>query len=418
MRTTTIDQAYWRGVIRRGEATFFVGAGVSAPPPSSLPLAAGLVATLIAPVLQPLMLPPGLARSVARALVGLRPEVITDVLMEHLGIDAARPLQRALHGQPNAWHGFLAAALGTGCCLITTNFDSLIEKAGDAIGARRQTVIGAAVEDDVAAKSILFKIHGSLGGGNAGDALSSVALAVRQVGRGLSMRQTRLLGALIEDRPLIVLGYSGRDDFDILPALLNVQRTASGLWVVHERDSPIRPIAGQARRKSEARPAVECARAWPRALDLFAGETSEMLDLLRPRRGFGRLPVRLPEDVAPAADAWPPEPDASAVAVLYALVEARAFELATRVFSARHETSRIAARSRCPRGGAGEVRDGSARRGGYRSEGADRVQKGAGGHTRTGVRSEWRHRAAARPLPPRAALLRSGSDDRETLEMP
>lgn len=340
MRSTPIDQAYWRGVIRRGEATFFVGAGVSAPQPSSLPLAAGLVASLIAPLLQPLMLPPGLARSVARALVGLRPEVITDVLLEHLGIDAARPLLRALHGQPNAWHGFLAAGIGTGCCVITTNFDILIEKAGDAIGARRQTVIGAPVEDDVAAKSILFKIHGSLGGGEASEALSSVALAVRQVGRGLSMRQIRLLGALIENRPLIVLGYSGRDDFDILPALLNVQRTAPGLWVIHERDSPIRPIAGQARRRSEARPTVECARVWPGSLDLFAGETSEMLDLLRPSRGFGRLPVRLPEDAPPAVEAWLPEPDASAVSILYALVEARAFELATHVF--QHATKRRA----------------------------------------------------------------------------
>jgi hypothetical protein len=87
--TTTIDRAYWRDVIRRGEATFFAGAGVSAPPPARLPLAAGLVASLIDPVLQPLSLPKGLARSIARALIRLRPEVITDVLLEHLGVDAA-----------------------------------------------------------------------------------------------------------------------------------------------------------------------------------------------------------------------------------------------------------------------------------------------------------------------------------------
>ena len=128
-----IDQTYWRRAIRRGEVTFFVGAGISAAPPASLPLATGLVASLIAPVLEPLMLPAGLARSVVRTLVQLRPEVITDVLLEHLGIDAARPLLRVLRGEPNAWHGLLAAALGTGCCVVTTNFDTLIEKAGDAI---------------------------------------------------------------------------------------------------------------------------------------------------------------------------------------------------------------------------------------------------------------------------------------------
>jgi hypothetical protein len=103
MRATAIDEAYWRGVIRRGEATFFVGAGVSVPPPSSLPLAAGLVASLIAPVLEPLALLAKLARDIERALVALRPEVITDVLLEHLGIDADKkslssehPVSRAL----------------------------------------------------------------------------------------------------------------------------------------------------------------------------------------------------------------------------------------------------------------------------------------------------------------------------------
>ena len=331
MRATAIDEAYWRGVIRRGEATFFVGAGVSAPPPSSLPLAAGLVASLVAPVLEPLALPANLARKVESALVALRPEVITDVLLEHLGIDAARPLPRVLRGRPNAWHGLLAAALGAGCCVLTTNFDTLIEQACDALGARYRTVVGTAVEGGVAAQSTLFKIHGSIGG----DALQSVALAVRQVGHGLSIPQTRLLQTLVENRPLLVLGYSGRDDFDILPALLNVQRTAPGLWVVHERGTAIRPVAGPARRRSDARPAIQCARAWPGSLDLLLGETSEMLDVLRPRRGFGRL-RRASPDVAPVPepwlDPWLPDPEAAAVAVLYALVEARAFELATQVF--------------------------------------------------------------------------------------
>lgn len=327
---TTIDRAYWRGVIRRGEATFFVGAGVSAPPPSRLPLAAGLVASLIDPVLQPLALPGRLARAVTSALIRLRPEVITDVLLEHLGVDAARPLLHALHAPPNAWHGLLAAALDAGCSVLTTNFDTLIEKAAAALGARHDTVVGTAIGENVQAGSTLFKIHGSIGG-NIRDALSSIALAVRQVGLGLSLPQTQLLRALLESRPLVVLGYSGRDDFDILPALLNLQRTAAGLWVVHEPDRPLRPLAGPARRQTKARPAVACATAWPGALDLFAGETGELLDVLRPRRGFGRLRNDSANRDRPPAEAWRPARDASAVAILYALVEARAFALATQL---------------------------------------------------------------------------------------
>jgi tetratricopeptide (TPR) repeat protein len=333
MPAAGIDQTYWRDVIGRGSATFFVGAGISAPAPASLPLAAGLVASLIDPVLKPLALPANLARSIAKTLVQLRPEVITDVLMEQLGIAAAGPLLNALHGLPNPWHIFLAAALGKGCSVITTNFDTLIEKACDASGTRYETVVGTAVEERPSASSILFKIHGSIGGDDARNALSSVALAVRQVGRGLSIRQTKLLRVLVENRPLIVLGYSGRDDFDILPALLNLQRTARGLWIVHESNAPIKHVAGGARRRSHARPAVECAEAWPGFLTVFAGDTGLMMDLLRPKPGFGR-----PRDIPPVAafpevEPWSPGSEASTIALMYALVEARAFDLGTRLFA-------------------------------------------------------------------------------------
>jgi tetratricopeptide (TPR) repeat protein len=147
----------------------------------------------------------------------------------------------------------------------------------------------------------------------------------------LSAQQTHLLQALVENRPLLVLGYSGRDDFDILPALRNVERAAPGLWIVHERGMTVRPITGPARRRSDVQPAIKLATAWPGSLDLFTGETSEMLDLLRPRRGFGRI-RSASSDAAPAVDPSLPDRDAAAVAVLYALVEARAFTLATQVF--------------------------------------------------------------------------------------
>lgn len=338
MRPKAIKEAYWRGAIRRGEATFFVGAGVSAPPPSRLPLATDLVSNLIDPVLKPLALPTKLARKVERTLVALRPEVITDVLLEHLGIDAARPLLRVLRGRPNAWHGFLAAALGAGCCVITTNFDTLIEQACDTLGTSHETVIGTAVDDVAAAKSILFKIHGSIG-----DGLSSIALSLRQVGRGLTAQQTQLLQALVADRPLVVVGYSGRDDFDILPALRNVERTTPGLWIVHERDTTIRPVAGPASRRSDAEPAIELATAWAGLLDLFIGETSGMMELLRPRRGFGRIRRAPPDAAAPVVEPWLPDRDTATVAILYALVEARAFELAQQVF---HHATKLRASSR------------------------------------------------------------------------
>lgn len=340
MRVPGIDERWWRDAIRRGEVTFFAGAGISAMAPSNLPLATGLIETILAPVLHPLALPAGLARSILEILVRLRPEVIGDVLLEHLGEDAARPILTALRGRPNAWHGLLAAALGAGCNVITTNFDTLIETAGRSLGAPIRTIVGSAIDESRDARSVLFKIHGSIGG-SVRDALTSIALAVRQVGRGLSLRQTTLLRQLVETRPLVVLGYSGRDDFDILPALLNQQRTAPGLWIVHQSGAPIRPLSDDPRLQAVARPALECARAWPGALDVYSGETASMIELLRPRRGTGVLRDVLPE-IAPPIEHRHPQPEAAAVALMYALVEARAFDLASQLSAHVRTTGRSA----------------------------------------------------------------------------
>lgn len=333
-RSSAIDEAYWRDVICRGRATFLVGAGISAPPPACLPLAAGLVESLIRPVLQPLALSPALASAISRALVALRPEVITDVLLEHLGIDAARPLLEVLRGRPNAWHGLLAAALGTGCCVITTNFDTLIEAASNILGVKGETFVGTAMEERYRPRSILFKIHGSIEEGSPTRALSSVALAVRQVGRGLTTGQTTLLRALVEDRPLIVLGYSGRDDFDILPALLSLRRSAPGIWIVHQPKAALRILTGPARRRIDAQSAVACAAMWPGLLDVLAGETTAALEHLRPGDGFGRFHDLhfFPAEPVSLGPKWVPHGDAAAVSLMYALAEARAFRLATRLF--------------------------------------------------------------------------------------
>jgi tetratricopeptide (TPR) repeat protein len=295
-----IDRRWWRAAIRNGEVTFFAGAGISAMPPSNLPLATGLIEQVLEPVLSPLALPYDIARSITQALVQLRPEVITDVLVEHIGIDAAKPLLHVLRGEPNAWHAFLADAQHHGCRVITTNFDTLIEQAGG---------------------SDLFKIHGSIG-----DGLTSIALAVRQVGRGLSLEQTERLRALVKTRPLIVIGYSGRDEFDIMPVLNSIERTAPGLWIVHEPEAPLRP--------------VEWTPRFPVSVDVFAGETSELLAVLRPHRMFGRL--HSAPDTTPRPEPWQPPQESAAIALIYSLVEAREFTLARQLFARMpHPSARL-----------------------------------------------------------------------------
>lgn len=60
---------------------------------------------------------------------------------------------------------------------------------------------------------------------------------------------------------------------------------------------------------------------------MLAGETADLIDLLRPHRTFGRTHGSS-DDRNPASNGWTPEHEAAAVALLYSLVEAREFVLA------------------------------------------------------------------------------------------
>jgi len=338
------EPSSWRQAIADGSVTFLVGAGISAAPPACLPLAPDLIERLVSPLLLSLRLPNHVSRSVLRALAGLRPEVVADILIEHLGVWALHPLLSILRGQPNSWHSFLAACLEQGCCVVTTNFDSLIEEAcrAQAIRYVPADATGCIYRiDNHTPASLLFKVHGSIGDPPAADALSRLALGIRQVGRGLSKRQLDLLRRLVLDRPVIVLGYSGRDDFDIMPALLGMPRTASGLWVIHDSAVPVvQPLTLGARRRSVTQPALQCAAAWSPLLQILHGDTISMIRLLRPHSHFGKsghgrstCESSRGTDLGDSAGSLrAPNLSLSALAVLYALIECRAFRLGSAVF--------------------------------------------------------------------------------------
>lgn len=348
---TAREVGSWRDAIATGATTFLVGAGISAPAPSRLPLAGGLVAALLDPLVQATALPADLARSVVGSLAELRPEVIVDVLVEHLGIRAVHPLMTVLRGRPNGWHRLLATALAAGCCVVTTNFDTLIEEACARRGTKMTRFVvgpprGFRLDGGARPRSVLFKVHGTVG-----DAAArySLALAVRQVGRRMTARRLALLRLLVADRPLIVLGYSGRDEFDILPALLSIRRTAGALWVIHDPRMPPQPLRASGRRRLDAQPAVAAARAWPGRVQLVVGDSARMLALLRPRRGPATAAAaETPREgrwrpADPGLPRWTIHPAAAAVALVYGLVERRAFALAERVVEHVGHDRRLAA---------------------------------------------------------------------------
>lgn len=325
----------------RGEVTFLVGAGVSADPPSCLPLAAGLVEHLVAPLTAQAGLPPALRMACRSAIVRLRPEVVADVLTECIGPGALLPIARALDGPPNRWHRGLAEAIGRGCSVVTTNFDTLIESTCESCKIPFRLVVEGAdrLASRGASASTLLKVHGSLPRGRIGDSadLATLAFALRQVSQALTPGIRDVLDSLLRDRPLVVIGYAGRDDFDIRQYLAGLGRTAPTLWVVHDdSEDDLRPITPQDRAWSPAVPALEHQAQWKGPTTVLRGPTRGLLSLCPEPRGRAVAlqsfqPRSLPTTVV--------EPLASARALAYLLLEVRDCKLGVRVL--RRMRSRI-----------------------------------------------------------------------------
>ena len=141
---------------------------------------------------------------------------------------------------PNRNHHFLARALRAGHPVFTTNFDTLIEQAGQPLGVSIQSMYDDA--SVLAGKGQiphpLYKLHGTLVDEGGNDRRSSVVALVSSMGKmgeGLALAPhfRQLLNETLQACPLIVLGYSGSDDYDILPALAQVEHPRQLIWVHH-----------------------------------------------------------------------------------------------------------------------------------------------------------------------------------------
>ncbi|MBD0325891.1 MAG: tetratricopeptide repeat protein [Pyrinomonadaceae bacterium] len=140
---------------------------------------------------------------------------------------------------PNDEHFALARLASRGAVILTTNFDCLIERACQKLGLDWLAIVN---DDDYAqlhsaslskGLCLIIKLHGSA------DQPSSIQTTLKQVGRGrLSWNADQHKGVAIRDiltqRNLLVLGYSGSDDFDVVPALLQTPSPRTILWVEHD----------------------------------------------------------------------------------------------------------------------------------------------------------------------------------------
>jgi len=228
--------------------TFLVGAGCSVSAPSCLPAGYAMMKALINHTcvqseINNILELMKLGKLRFEALV----EIIRDQLDKNLKlIDYYNQCDK-----PNIQHFFLAEMIKRGNFVITTNFDYLIEYALNQSGVPLEEIVPVITKEDFEksadpyeqlnqGKKSIYKIHGSTKNfatqENTRDSLVATIQAFGSNKQGENVFQLEpfkrpLFENITKDRSLVVMGYSGSDDFDIVPTLKILKNVQNIIWI-------------------------------------------------------------------------------------------------------------------------------------------------------------------------------------------
>lgn len=233
------------------------GAGVSISSPSGLPsgseFMAGVVEVTVPIELKEQILT--LCHPVRRGQKYYGDFLRFEALLEYVrdtidpGLDILGVLDDSIHRirpQPNQNHYFLASLIKQGHLVFTTNFDVLIElaAANPSVGVTCSPLIDSQEYVKYSLSQCthpLFKLHGSLKrpiAGSWSDCRQTIQATLDFVSQsGVDMKfdpgKRAVVQSVLQAHPLIVLGYSGYDDFDIIPLLESIPSKQPLIWISH-----------------------------------------------------------------------------------------------------------------------------------------------------------------------------------------
>ncbi len=148
--------------------------------------------------------------------------------------------------RPNSSHLALASFVRARHGIFTTNFDNLLEYALAQLGVPADEIVPVIFEEDWRKPNNgrpchVFKLHGSLVDFRTGyESRSSLQATIQQIARGrgesLQLPDWKLepFSKALKEEDLVVLGYSGLDDFDVMPSLEGVDSARNVLWIAHD----------------------------------------------------------------------------------------------------------------------------------------------------------------------------------------
>jgi len=230
--------------------TFLVGAGCSIDPPSCLPNGKEMMKAIIEYTC---------AESEVdkiSELDDLRFEQLIEIVREN-GLDKDLKIidYYGQCDQPNLQHFFLAEMIKNGHFVMTTNFDFLIEFALQELGASNEQIVPIITRDDFETfqdpyklfnqgKKAIYKVHGSTRNViTKEDTRESLVATIQALGSNkegenvfqLEPFKRPVFINLTKNRSLVVMGYSGSDDFDIVPTL-KILNIPAIIWINHSKD--------------------------------------------------------------------------------------------------------------------------------------------------------------------------------------
>lgn len=231
--------------------TFLAGAGCSVDPPSCLPTGRTMMNEIIKYTC---------AESEVKKIMKintLRFEELVEIVHNYLDKDLKIIEYYGECEKPNIIHFFLAEMIQKGHFVITTNFDSLIERALCQLKKVSESEIVPVItkrdfknfsdpeELYSKGKKTVYKIHGSTTNIiTKEDTKDSLVATIQAIGsnreRLASFQIEPFKRSIFENisnrRSLVVLGYSGNDDFDIVPTLKTLQNLQNIIWIKHAKD--------------------------------------------------------------------------------------------------------------------------------------------------------------------------------------
>jgi hypothetical protein len=142
---------------------------------------------------------------------------------------------------PNAYHHQVALLIARGHLVFTTNFDSLIEEAAHKLGIPCTPIVSEAQyslyhRQPERFSNPLFKLHGSLLGDESHSQSITATFQAAVDETTVNPAKWKVVNSLLRSRNLLVIGYSGSDDFDVMPAIAQGGGADRQLlWIQHSR---------------------------------------------------------------------------------------------------------------------------------------------------------------------------------------